>query len=33
MLDIGDRVPDLPLHLSSGKPASLHEYAGKWLVM
>ena len=33
MLDTGDRVPDLPLALSSGKPASLHGYAGKWLVL
>ena len=33
MLDTGDRVPDLPLALSSGKRASLHGYTGKWLVL
>lgn len=40
MLDTGDRVPDLPLVLSSGKHAhsaagasTLADYAGKWLVL
>jgi peroxiredoxin Q/BCP len=33
MLDTGDRVPDLPLALSSGKSASLADYRGKWLVL
>ncbi|QIL20396.1 peroxiredoxin [Thermomonas sp. HDW16] len=33
MADIGDRIPDLPLALSSGKSASLGDYAGKWLVL
>ena len=33
MLDAGDRVPDLPLALSSGKAATLGDYAGKWLVL
>jgi peroxiredoxin Q/BCP len=33
MPGIGDRVPDLPLALSSGKPGSLRGYAGKWLVL
>ena len=33
MLDTGDRVPDLPLALSSGKPASLADYRGKWLAL
>lgn len=29
----GDRVPDLPLSLSSGKVSTLGDYAGKWLVL
>jgi peroxiredoxin Q/BCP len=33
MLGIGDRVPDLPLALSSGKAGSLRGYAGKWLAL
>ena len=33
MADIGDRIPDLPVALSSGKPATLADYAGKWLVL
>ena len=32
-MDIGDRIPDLPLALSSGKHASLGHYAGNWLVL
>ena len=32
-MDIGDRIPDLPLALSSGKHASLGGYAGNWLVL
>ena len=32
-MDIGDHVPDLPLHLTSGTPASLHDFRGKWLVL
>ena len=32
-MDIGDRIPDLPLALSSGKHASLGDYAGHWLVL
>ena len=33
MLDTGDRIPDLPLALSSGRPATLGGYAGQWLVL
>ena len=33
MPETGDRVPDLPLALSSGKAATLGDYAGKWLVL
>jgi len=33
MLDTGDRIPDLPLELSSGKPVTLGDYAGNWLVL
>jgi peroxiredoxin Q/BCP len=33
MMDAGDRVPDLPLVLASGKAASLGDYAGTWLVL
>ncbi|HRO64549.1 peroxiredoxin [Thermomonas sp.] len=29
----GDRVPDLPLALSSGTSATLGDYAGSWLVL
>ncbi|MBZ0087382.1 MAG: peroxiredoxin [Thermomonas sp.] len=29
----GDRVPDLPLALSSGTSATLGDYAGGWLVL
>ena len=32
-MDIGDRIPDLPLALSSGKHASLGDYAGHWLAL
>jgi peroxiredoxin Q/BCP len=32
-LKIGDRIPDLPLVLSSGKTATLADYRGKWLVL
>ena len=33
MLDTGDRIPDLPLALSSERPATLGDYAGRWLVL
>ena len=33
MIDTGDRIPDLPLALSSGAAATLGDYAGKWLVL
>jgi thioredoxin-dependent peroxiredoxin len=33
MLDTGDKVPDLPLRLSSGTDANLSDYAGRWLVL
>ncbi len=33
MGDVGDRIPDLPLKLSSGKPATLGDYLGNWLVL
>ena len=33
MAELGDRIPDLPLTLSSGKSATLGDYAGKWLVL
>jgi thioredoxin-dependent peroxiredoxin len=33
MLDTGDKLPDLPLHLSSGTDATLSDYAGRWLVL
>ena len=33
MADVGDRVPDLPITLSSGTSASLGDFAGKWLVL
>ncbi|MGV8923367.1 MAG: peroxiredoxin [Thermomonas sp.] len=32
-MELGDRVPDLPLTLTSGTPASLHDFRGKWLVL
>lgn len=32
-MEKGDRVPDLPLALTSGIPASLHDFRGKWLVL
>lgn len=32
-MDIGDRVPDLPLALASGTPATLHDFRGTWLVL
>lgn len=33
MIDTGDRIPDLPLSLSSDTPATLGGYAGHWLVL
>ena len=33
MITIGDRIPDLPLSLSSGSHAALADYAGHWLVL
>lgn len=33
MLDTGDRIPDLPLALSSGETRQLSDYAGRWLVL
>lgn len=33
MIDTGDRIPDLPLTLTSGTPCSLGQFAGKWLVL
>ena len=33
MLDTGDKLPDLPLQLSSGTVAPLSDYAGRWLVL
>ena len=33
MLDTGDKLPDLPLQLSSGTVAHLSDYAGRWLVL
>lgn len=33
MITIGDRIPDLPLTLSSGSHAMLADYAGHWLVL
>jgi thioredoxin-dependent peroxiredoxin len=33
MLDTGDKVPDLPLHLSGGGESTLGSYAGRWLVL
>ncbi len=33
MLDTGDKLPDLTLHLSSGADANLSDYTGRWLVL
>ena len=33
MLDTGDKLPDLPLHLSSGTDTNLSDYSGRWLVL
>lgn len=33
MLDTGDRLPDLPLALSSGDTARFPDYRGQWLVL
>ncbi len=33
MIDIGDKVPDISLALSSVESARLEDYAGKWLVL
>ncbi len=33
MLDTGAKLPDLPLHLSSGTDAGFSDYAGRWLVL
>ncbi len=33
MLDVGDKVPKLPLPLSSGLTASTADHAGHWLVL
>jgi len=33
MLDTGDRIPDLPLALSSGETRRLSDYAGSWLAL
>lgn len=33
MLDQGDKIPDLPLALSSGQSARLSDYRGQWLVL
>ena len=33
MLDTGDRLPDLPLALSSGDTARFADYRGQWLVL
>ena len=33
MADIGDQVPDLTLNLTSGTPATLHDFRGKWLIL
>jgi peroxiredoxin Q/BCP len=33
MLDTGDKVPDLALHLSGGDEATISDYAGRWLVL
>src|SRR5687768_18286812 len=33
MLDTGDKVPDLPISLSSGSSGRLSDYKGQWLVL
>src|SRR5690606_17099580 len=33
MIDTGDRIPDLPLSLSSDQPATRGSSAGQWLVL
>ena len=33
MLDTGDKVPDLPLHLSGGGESTISNHAGRWLVL
>ncbi len=33
MADVGDRIPDLPIALTSGTSASLADYQGHWLVL
>ena len=33
MLDTGAKLPDLPLHLSSGNDARLSDYTGGWMVL
>lgn len=33
MLDTGDKIPDLPIALSSGTTGSLADYKGQWLVL
>jgi len=33
MLDTGTKIPDLPLHLSSGDDGRLSDHAGRWLVL
>jgi len=33
MLDTGDRIPDLPISLSSGETARTEDYKGQWLVL
>ena len=33
MLDTGDKIPNLPLALSSGASAKLSDYKGSWLVL
>ncbi len=32
-MELGDRVPDLPLALTSGTSATMHDFRGKWLVL
>ena len=33
MLDTGDKIPDLPIALSSGSKGRLSDYQGQWLVL
>jgi len=33
MLDTGDKIPNLPLALSSGETITLGDHAGQWLVL